>query len=116
MFQNNERTEWIVPMPRPKKCRRVHFSPNVTFYKPSGIPMCTLKVARLPVEGLEALRLSDSLGLDQARAAEAMGVSKPTFCRILSAARKTVADALTKGMAIHIEGGNYAIKKEEERT
>ncbi len=101
-------------MPRPKKCRRVYFSPNVTFYKPRGIPMRMLKVARLPVEGLEALRLSDSLGLDQSKAAEAMGVSKPTFCRILAAARKTVSDALTQGMAISIEGGNYIIEEKEE--
>jgi predicted DNA-binding protein (UPF0251 family) len=39
-----------------------------------------------------------------------MGVSRATFGRIIQSARKTVADALIKGKAIRVAGGNYYIK------
>ncbi len=96
-------------MPRPKKCRMVRCSPLVTFYKPQGVPLRRLEVAELSVEGLESLRLADAEGLDQETAAKKMGVSKATFCRILSQARKTVAQAIVTGMALSIQGGSYRL-------
>lgn len=99
-------------MPRPRKRRMVSCRPEVAFYKPQGTPLAGLEEMVLPVEGLEALRLADAEGLDQASAAEIMGVSRPTFSRVLAQARRAVATALTRGMAIRIQGGDYHIAAE----
>ncbi len=101
-------------MPRPRKLRCVRRYPVASFYKPQGVPMRQLKSASLPVEGLEALRLSDAEGLDHHDAARLMEVSRPTFSRILSDARQIIAQAITSGWAIHIEGGDYRIESDKE--
>ena len=61
----------------------------------------------LKLEELEAVRLKDLEGLEQSECAEKMGVSRPTFQRILLAAREKIADSLVNGKTIHIEGGNF---------
>jgi hypothetical protein len=38
-----------------------------------------------------------------------MNISRPTFQRVLAAARKKMADALLNGKAIRIEGGNFEV-------
>jgi predicted DNA-binding protein (UPF0251 family) len=96
-------------MVRPKKCRMVASVPNVTYYKPAGIPLRFLNEVRLSIEEAEALRLKDLEGLEQSEGAVKMGISRPTFQRILSSARKKVADALLNGKAIRIEGGNFQV-------
>jgi len=96
-------------MTRPTKCRVVSSLPNVTYFKPAGIPCGFLNSVCLSVEEVEALRLKDLEALDQVEGAISMGVSRPTFQRILSSARKKVADALLNGKAIKIEGGNFQI-------
>ena len=53
------------------------------------------------------MRLKDIKNLDQEKAAEKMGISQPTFFRILESARKKVSDALIHGKAIRIEGEKY---------
>jgi predicted DNA-binding protein (UPF0251 family) len=87
--------------------RRIHHQPLVSFYKPQGVPMGQLRGVTLTLDGLEALRLADAEGLDQESAAELMGVSRPTFSRLLAEARGIVAKGLVNGWAIRIEGGNY---------
>lgn len=62
------------------------------------------------VEELEAVRLKDTQGMDQAGCAEAMGVSRATFQRILQSARQKIATALIEGTEIKIKGGNYMVK------
>lgn len=96
-------------MGRRKKCRLVEGLPETTFFKPHGVPLNKLAGVTLPVEGLEALRLVDGEGLSQEQTAELMQVSRPTLCRILADARQIVARALSKGLAIRIEGGDYAL-------
>ncbi len=96
-------------MGRRKKCRLVSGLPQAAFYKPHGIPLADLSDTLLPVEGLEAMRLVDGEGLSQEQAAERMLVSRPTLCRILAQARRTVARALSNGWAIRIEGGDFAL-------
>jgi predicted DNA-binding protein (UPF0251 family) len=61
----------------------------------------------LPIEGLEAIKLSDFQGLDQETAARMMNVSRQTFGRILAEARAIVADALVMGKTLRIEGGHF---------
>ena len=101
-------------MPRPKQCRRVCLSPNCVYFKPAGVPTSTLEEVVLAVDELEAMRLVDVDGLYYEQAAERMGVSRRTFGRIIDSARRKVAQALTQGMALRIEGG--VIEMAEQRT
>ncbi len=94
-------------MSRPPKCRRVEFMPDVTYFKPAGIPLRDLDEVRMSVEEAEALRLKDLEGLEQEQGAEKMNISRPTFQRVLASARQKVADALLNGKAISITGGNF---------
>ena len=94
-------------MSRPFKCRRVSFTPGVTYFKPAGIPLKALEEIKLSMEEAEAIRLKDLEGLEQEQGAEKMNVSRPTFQRVLVSARQKLADALLNGKAIRIEGGNY---------
>lgn len=95
-------------MPRPRHCRYVEQPPSATYFKPCGVPLRCLDEVRLPVEGLEALRLSDMEGLTGAQAAQRVRVSRFTYARTLTAARKAVAEALVTGKALRVEGGTYA--------
>lgn len=99
-------------MPRPPKYRRVEFEPQVTYFKPAGIPKYKLQELVLNVEEIEAIRLKDKEGLEQEECAERMHVSRPTFQRILMIAREKIADAIIEGKAIRIEGGNYRLAME----
>jgi uncharacterized protein len=94
-------------MGRPPLCRRVGFVPSITFFKPAGIPLRDLEEICLSVEELEAIRIKDLEDLEQEQCAEKMNISRPTFVRIIDSARKKVAEALIKGKAIRIEGGNF---------
>lgn len=96
-------------MARPFKCRRVAFMPDVTFFKPAGIPLRDLDEVQLSLEEVEAVRLKDLEGLEQEESAEKMNISRPTFQRVLISARKKIADALINGKAVKIEGGNCEI-------
>jgi predicted DNA-binding protein (UPF0251 family) len=94
-------------MGRHPLCRRVSYLPSVTFFKPAGIPLRELEEVCLSVEELEAIRLKDIEDLEQEQCAEKMNISRPTFVRILDAARKKMAEALINGKAIRIEGGHF---------
>ena len=100
-------------MVRPKKNRIVAFKPDVSYFKPRGIPMINLIEVRLTVDEQESIRLADLLGASHEEAGRRMGVSRATFGRIVQQARKIVADALINGKAIKIEGGNYSIVSEK---
>lgn len=99
-------------MVRPRKCRRVGAAPDVTYFKPRGVPLSELNEVHLSVDGYEALRLADLQGLKHEDAAAQMQVSRQTFGRVLSQARQTVADALVSGFALRIRGGDYALSHE----
>jgi len=90
-------------MPRPKRPRCLRFSPNISYFKPQGIPLRQLKEVVLLPDELETLKLYEVDGLDQKQAAEKMKISQPTFARILNSAQKKVAEAIVKGKAIKIE-------------
>lgn len=89
-------------MARPRLCRRIRFHPNVTYYKPQGVPMRFLEVVELTTEEVEALRLKNIKDLDQIKCAKLMKTSQSTFQRILSSACKKMTEALIKGKAIKI--------------
>jgi len=98
-------------MPRPTISRRISFEPGATYFKPAGIPLRELEEVSLKYEEAEALRLKDVENHSQTTAAKMMNISQPTFFRVLSSARKKVAEAIVKGKAIRVEGGEYNFKK-----
>jgi len=59
------------------------------------------------MDEFEAIRLKDFEDLQQEEAAKKMNISQPTFHRLITLARKKVADALVSGKALRIEGGVY---------
>jgi len=89
-------------MVRPRLCRRIRFNPNVTYFKPQGVPMRFLEVIELTTEEAEALRLRNMKDLEQEEAAKKMNTSQSTYQRILSSAYKKITEALIEGKAIKI--------------
>ncbi|HDS44535.1 MAG TPA: DUF134 domain-containing protein [Methanomicrobia archaeon] len=107
-------------MPGRRRCRCVGFQPQYRYFEPQVGPRGGKLRARdtvtetvLKLDELESIRLKDQLGLSQEEAAKQMGVSQPTFHRIVSEAHRKIADALVEGKAIRIEGGHYVLTKAE---
>ena len=90
-------------MSRPNKRRYVSPAPKAQEFRPVGVAPGELRHLVLPLDGLEALRLTDLVGLEQVEAALHMGVSRQTFGRILAAARRVASQALVGGLALRIE-------------
>lgn len=98
-------------MPRPKKVKNVSFEPEVTYFKPRGVPLKNLEEIELTIDELETLRLSNIEKMSQKDAAEIMNVHQSTFQRTLSRANEKIANALVFGKAIKINGGNYKMEE-----
>lgn len=96
-------------MTRPCCLRHVHHAPAAVYFKPAGVPSCTLEQVTLKLDEVEALRLADLQGLYQTEAAVQMKISRATFARIIEAARRKVAEALIHGKALRIEGGTVTL-------
>jgi predicted DNA-binding protein (UPF0251 family) len=96
-------------MARPRLCRRILSEPNITYFKPQGIPMRELQESVLTIDEFEAVRLKDLEGLEQEECAKKMNISQPTFHRLVLSARKKIADGMVNGKAIRIEGGNFKV-------
>ncbi len=73
--------------------------------------MRVLEEVNLTLDEFEALRLADHEGLYQEAAAEQMGISRPTFSRLVAEARRKVARFLVRGTALKIEGGVVSMEK-----
>ncbi|MCX7709466.1 MAG: DUF134 domain-containing protein [Clostridia bacterium] len=97
-------------MPRPRKCRLVGFVPDNPCFHPQ---LHNRDEVVLNIEEIEAIRLSDYLGMEQDSAADSMNVSRGTFQRIINTARRKIADALIHGKIIRIEGGNYQLSADK---
>ena len=102
-------------MPRPVNERKLGGPIAPRVMKPAGVPARELEEVRLGFDEAEALRLADLEGLYQEAAARSMGVSRPTFGRIIETARHKVADAILNGKALRIDGGEIIIDEKGER-
>lgn len=87
---------------RPRSCKKIAFNPEVSFFKPQGVPIKNLEIIELSREEAEALRLKNIKNLDQIEAAKKMNTSQSTFQRILSGAYKKISEAIIEGKAIKI--------------
>jgi len=91
---------------RPRRKRKIEFLPEVTYFKPAGIPMRQIQTEVLTLDEIEAIRLADLNNLTQEEAAEKMEISRVTFLRIIDRAHQKIAKALISGYAIKMEGGD----------
>ncbi len=89
-------------MVRPRLCRKIQFNPDITYFKPQGVPMRELEIIELTTEEMEAYRLRHINNMEQKEAADKMHTSQSTYQRILYATYKKIADALVNGKAIKI--------------
>jgi len=92
-------------LPRPFCCRRICGEPPCPVFKPAGIPLPDLDQVVMKLDEFEAIRLADLAQMYQEKAAKQMGISRPTFSRIIDSAHRKLADALVHGKALLIEGG-----------
>jgi predicted DNA-binding protein (UPF0251 family) len=60
----------------------------------------------IPLDEFEAIRLSDQMKLGHREASEIMGISRPTFTRLLERARGHMAEFLVDGRSLAISGGS----------
>ena len=89
-------------MPRPRLYRTIALNPDITFYKPQGVPLSSLEIMELTHEEWEALRLKHTEGLNQIESAKKMNTSQSTLQRIFTSAQKKMGQAIVKGLAIKI--------------
>ena len=92
-------------MPRSQDNRIVYEPPLYSDFKPIGVRGHDLKQIILTLDEFEAFRLADKLGLSHALAADEMEISRSTFSRLIEKARKKIADFITQGSLLTIEGG-----------
>jgi len=91
---------------RPKRKRCINFVPEITYFKPAGIPLRELQEEIITLDEVEALRLTDLEGLDQENAAKKMKVARITYLNIIHSAHKKIARALIYGKSIQLKGGD----------
>ena len=85
---------------KPRTCACPHRAQFEAVYKPAGIPLKELATIELFHDELEALYLCDGEGMTQEQAGDCMGVSRGTVQRLASEARRKVATALVRQMAL----------------
>ena len=87
-------------MGRQKITRECSFKPEFTLFEP--VNRDNEGEIELNADEMEALYLMDYEGLYQEEAAHEMGVSRPTFSRIIKSARTKIATALVRGYRLQI--------------
>ena len=95
-------------MGRRTRMRFVKRTPN-NFYFSETVPSEDISII-LTVSEFEAMRLKHYVNLNQKDAAEKMGVSQPTFSRILENSHTKITHALIEGKTIIVSGGNINYK------
>ena len=96
----------LTSMARPKNDRIVLEPPIFTEFKPIGVTGKSLDQIPLSIDEFEAIRLADFIGLSHATAANEMEISRSTFTRLIETARRKVAEFISRGKLLIIEGGN----------
>lgn len=98
-------------MGRQEKPRSVFAPPRFFRFHSEQAPMASgesrTETASIDIklDEYEALRLSDKLGLDHTEASSIMGISRPTFTKLLNRSRHKMASFLTDGGNLEITGG-----------
>jgi len=88
---------------RKKIERKIEADHSGVCFKPCGIRKKDLERVVLDEDEMEAIRLADFEGLYQQECAQRMGISRPTFSRLIESARAKIADALLHTKALNIK-------------
>jgi len=88
---------------RRNRARNIEFEPETLCFKPCGKRGSLLDRVVLGYDEMESLRLADFEGLYQEDAALKMSISRSTFSRIVTEARKKVTDAILNGKVLMIK-------------
>ncbi len=93
--------------PRNKRIRKILRPPALKSLTPKsrGCKSVNVEPVMLLLEEFEAIKLCDYDLINHNEASVLMGVSRPTFTRIYSSARKKVATAFVEIREIIVEGG-----------
>jgi len=83
--------------------RKIEADHSGVCFKPCGLRKIELERVYLLEDEMEAIRLADYEGLYQQECADRMGISRPTFSRLIESARKKIADALINTKALNIK-------------
>lgn len=102
-------------VPRPRKNKKVCCLPFSNLYGPKGIKS-EGDIIVMTVEEYESIRLIDLEGLTQEECAERMQVARATVQSIYKDAKYKLAESLVNGNTLKIEGGDYKLYNEDERT
>ena len=87
-------------------------NPPDNFYFKEGLEDPSIdKYLTLTIAEFEAMRLKHYMRFPQKDASSKMGVSQPTFSRILESAHQKVTQALIEGKNIRVYGGNIQYKE-----
>ena len=97
-------------MSRPQKKRSVSTPPLFHSFKPTGVRRGDITQISLTLDEYEAVRLADYSGLEHEGAAAEMGISRPTFTRLLEKARAKISVFIVEGKELRIEGGSVHFK------
>lgn len=89
-------------MTRPKRERRIRFDPEITYFKPRGVPLSILKQTDISLDELEAIRLKYLKDMNNEEGAKEMNISGSTFQRLIVSGIKKITESLIKGKAIKI--------------
>lgn len=95
---------------RPKKTRWVKCDPSERCFKPKGESNGVKVGVILTLDEFEAVRLLDYEEMPQIKAAAMMKVHRSTVSRIISSARRKIAEALVDIRPLKIEGGCCRVK------
>jgi len=93
---------------RRKKIRYIQKMPEIVQFSPRGKPGRPEEI-ELKIDEFEAMKLADLQGYDQSEGALAMGISRPSFGRILRNARYIIANGVVNGKIIKIRTGNVQV-------
>lgn len=93
---------------RPFKPRLIDKEPKTKRFSPRGTAGRPGHIT-LSLDEYESIRYADHVGLAQYEAARSMGISQQTFSRVLTKARRRIAEGLVLGRIIRIAGGSYKI-------
>lgn len=97
-------------MSRPENKRLLIEPPLYLEFKAMGMPTHQLIKISMTLDEYEAIKLADYNGFSHSEAAEEMGISRPTFSRLIEKARKKLSEFLIKGRYLNIDGGNIHFK------
>ena len=98
-------------MGRRTRMRVVKYPPDNQYFRNMRDDLLAENQVILTLAEFEALRLKHYIMLKQEDAADKMGVSQPTFSRILEIAHQKMTQALMEGKVIRVYGGNVDVKK-----